>query len=78
MLGDGEVEEGIETAHGEVFEEAKEVDADGREGGEGNDAAADVGGGGQRFVDDREGAVRVADWGVELGLLARIGWVSGI
>ena len=33
-LGDGEVEEDIDTAEGEVVEEAKEVDAYGGRGGD--------------------------------------------
>ena len=50
MFGYSEVQEDVEAGHGEVVEEAQEVDEEGERRGDSGDRAGDVGG-------DSEGAV---------------------
>ena len=50
-LRDGEVEEDIDAAEGEVVEEAEEVDADGARGGDCVDVTGEVWGKYQSFID---------------------------
>jgi hypothetical protein len=41
LFGDGEVEEDVEAAHGEVVDEAQEVDGEGERGADGDCGAGD-------------------------------------
>jgi hypothetical protein len=51
LFGDGEVEEDVEAAHGEVVDEAQEVDGEGERGADGDCGAGDIRSESQRRID---------------------------